>query len=222
MTFTPSEPKYYSDSFRVACGRQSLSVPLHAFPVVGSKHPFPLRLDLGTCALGRPVTRTVMLENSGPATFEYRLTLIDDAEGQIALSPLQGSLPAHGAASVRVVYSPTGYATVAARVRVAVSQFAFESYVAEVVASCRPEGDKGTALLTAAAERSASTLSARAESVGGSEPRGGAGGGIERKMFRDSKAKKDVLELFFFISCLYFVSFFIHLCVCIYIYICPR
>lgn len=86
-----------------------LAIPLHAYPVSGSP-PLPKHLDLGRVPLGETATHQLQLHSCSGAACDFSVTVLQHNK-HFTVSPLSGTLPAHGSAAVTLTFAPTKHTT---------------------------------------------------------------------------------------------------------------
>ena len=134
VTFSGDELRYFTDAIRVHLpGGQNLRVPLHAFPAV-SPLSFPRRVDFGKVQLGAVARKALPLRSAVPVEFEFAVQMLASAP-DVTVEPLSGVVPANGECSIVLRYTPSRFATAAARFRLSLSSLAFEPIEVEVVGS---------------------------------------------------------------------------------------
>lgn len=173
VRFTPRDWRYYYDTIRVHCEPENLVIPLHGYPVM-NEVIFPKTIDLGSCPLGVPTRRVFHLECKVPIQFEFEFA-VSKAHPDMRIYPRAGVVPAEGAVSVTVEFQPVKLCTAEMRVRVSVSQFAFEPFECVITGSAAP-GAARDQELHRAAERlkdRAASLRIRGAQQGAALSRGG-------------------------------------------------
>jgi hypothetical protein len=113
-----------------------LSIPLHAYPSTGSP-PLCRHLDLGHVPLGDTVTRQLPLSSSAGTAFDFSVTVLQHNK-HFTVTPLSGSVPAHGSTAVTISFTPTQYSTEHLQLQVVLGEYNANPMQVLVSGSCRP------------------------------------------------------------------------------------
>lgn len=113
-----------------------LAIPLHAYPVSGSP-PLPKHLDLGQVPLGEAVTRQLQLHSSSGVPVDFSVGVLKHNK-QFTVTPMSGTLPAHGSAAVAVTFTPTKYSTEHLQLQVQLGEIGADPMQVLLTGCCKP------------------------------------------------------------------------------------
>jgi hypothetical protein len=139
VTFTPHEWRYYHDTVKIFCGdlAENLVVPIHAYPSANDI-ALPRFIDFGKVAIGTSKSKTIPLSCKIPISFEYEVTLVE-AHPDFEVTPLAGVIPADGATSLSITFSPTRHRTASAELKFHIAQFDWEPVTVSIVGCSIPD-----------------------------------------------------------------------------------
>jgi hypothetical protein len=136
VEFLPEQLRYYHETLKIHCEPDNLLIPIHAYPVM-NETKFPSRIDFGKCPVGKPVTKKVKIECKVPMEFEFQIKEVK-SNPSFSISPMSGSIPAHGHTVVEICFTPTLHRTEEMSIEVRVSEFNSKPVVCAITGSSMP------------------------------------------------------------------------------------
>ncbi len=135
VQFVPSEWRYHYDCLRILSHGGNLNIPIHAFPIMNEKDRYlPTLIDLGKCALGEKIVKSVLLESSVPVSFDYEIRVVK-GHSDLTVSPLIGEVPGNGNSSIELVYEPKTASTVTCEIELRVNEFDYTPILTKIITS---------------------------------------------------------------------------------------
>lgn len=132
---TPTDGlRYYRDNVKIHMpGNETMVVPLHAYPAL-AEAALPTRIDFGKVAQGQSTVRELPLRAGADVEFEFQVKVLQP-HPDFALTPLEGVVPAGGAAAIVFTFTPSRMATASCIVEVHVAQLGWKPVQITLVGS---------------------------------------------------------------------------------------
>eukprot|EP01112_Ceratiomyxa_fruticulosa_P013516 TRINITY_DN3803_c0_g2_i5.p1 TRINITY_DN3803_c0_g2~~TRINITY_DN3803_c0_g2_i5.p1 ORF type:complete len:943 (-),score=239.44 TRINITY_DN3803_c0_g2_i5:77-2905(-) len=144
ITFAPDSFRYYYDCIRVTCEDDSVTIPIHAYPVLNtntiSNAPgclLPRIIEFGGCNVGVPQYKTYVFENKVPIQFEFEINLVDP-HPFFTIEPMKGVIEGSSEWSVTVIFNPLELCTCSTKISLNLQQYGFVPYTTTITGYSTP------------------------------------------------------------------------------------